>query len=152
MTQCPDGGGRSTVFGTAGLVACEDPRAAVAGIRALDAGGTAADACVAMAAVMAVVAPMMTGPGGDAFLLHFEAATGRVRGLEGAGRAGRQASVQALRDRGLDEMPERGGAPITVPGAVRLWEDAALELGRLGLAALLAPARELAEGGFAVGE
>ena len=55
----------------------------------LDAGGTAADACVAMAAAMAVLSPMMTGPGGDAFLLHREAATGRVRALEGAGRAGR---------------------------------------------------------------
>ena len=34
---------------------------------------------------------------------------------------------------------------MTVPGAVRLWEDAAREHGRLPLADLLAPARELAE-------
>ena len=52
---------RSTVYGTAGVVACEHPLAALAGIRTLDAGGTAADACVSMAAVMAVVSPMMTG-------------------------------------------------------------------------------------------
>ena len=44
----PDGGGRSTVYGTRGAVACEHPQAALAGVRALDAGGNAADACVAI--------------------------------------------------------------------------------------------------------
>jgi gamma-glutamyltranspeptidase/glutathione hydrolase len=141
---------RSTVYGTAGTVACEHPLAALAGIRMLDAGGTAADACVAMAAVMAVVSPMMTGPGGDAFLLHREAATGRVRALEGAGRAGRAATSEAVRARGHADMPARGGEPITVPGAVDLWGVAAAELGRLGLPALLAPARAVAERGFPV--
>ena len=85
---------------------------------------------------------MMTGPGGDAFLLYREAATGRVRALEGAGRAGRSATVEAVRARGHADMPGRGGEPITVPGAVALWGVAAAEgSGRLGLAALLAPAR-----------
>jgi gamma-glutamyltranspeptidase/glutathione hydrolase len=140
----PDQGGRSTVYGTRGVVAAEDPRAALAGIRVLDAGGNAADACVAMAAVLAVVAPMMTGPGGDAFLQFYEAGTGRVRALEGAGAAGSLATGR--------EAPLRGPESITVPGAVRLWADAAAELGRLPLATLLAPARELADGGFAAGE
>ena len=146
----PDTGGRSTVYGIAGVVACEHPRAALAGIRMLDAGGNAADACVAMAAAMGVLAPMMTGPGGDAFLLYREAATGRVRALEGAGRSGRAATAEALRARGHEDMPARGGETITVPGAVALWADAAAELGRLGLPALLAPAREIAERGFPV--
>ena len=141
---------RSTVYGTVGAVACEHPLAALAGVRMLDAGGTAADACVAMAAVMAVVSPMMTGPGGDAFLLYRDEATGRVRALEGAGRAGRAATVEAMHARGHADMPARGGEPITVPGAVDLWGVAAAELGRLGLAALLAPAREIAERGFPV--
>ena len=146
----PDSGGRSTVYGTRGVVACEHPQAALAGIRMLDAGGTAADACVAMAAAMAVLSPMMTGPGGDAFLLYRDAAGGRVRALEGAGRAGRGATVEAVRARGHETMPAHGGVPITVPGAVDLWGVAAAELGRLGLPALLAPARELAESGFPV--
>jgi gamma-glutamyltranspeptidase / glutathione hydrolase len=148
--QRPDSGGRSTVYGTGGAVACEHPAAALAGIRMLDSGGTAADACVAMAAAMAVLSPMMTGPGGDAFLLYREAATGRVRALEGAGRAGRGATVEAMRARGHTDMPARGGETITVPGAVALWGDAAAELGKLGLPALLEPARELAERGFPV--
>jgi gamma-glutamyltranspeptidase/glutathione hydrolase len=146
----PDSGGRSTVYGTRGAVACEHPRAALAGIGMLDAGGTAADACVAMAAAMAVLSPMMTGPGGDAFLLYRDAASGRVRALEGAGRAGRAATVEAVRARGHETMPARGGEPVTVPGAVDLWGEAAAELGRLGLPALLAPAREIAEQGFPV--
>ena len=127
--QRPDLGGRSTVFGRRGAVACEHPDAALAGIRILDSGGTAADACVAMAACMAVLSPMATGMGGDAFLLNYEAGTGRIAGANGSGRASFSATVQKLRDRGVEKMPERGGLSITVPGAVRLWEDAANSLG-----------------------
>ncbi len=148
----PDIGGRSTVFGTKGAVACENPQSALAGIRILDAGGNAADACVAMAAAQAVLAPMTTGMGGDAFLLFYEAETGRVLGANGSGRAPRAATIEKLRARGLTEMPERGGLTVTVPGAVRLWEDAARSLGRLPLAELLEPARRLAEEGCVVAE
>ena len=75
-TRRPDSGGRSTVYGTRGAVSCEHPQAALVGIRTLDEGGNAADACVAMAAAMAVLAPMTTGMGGDAFLLFYESETG----------------------------------------------------------------------------
>jgi gamma-glutamyltranspeptidase/glutathione hydrolase len=148
----PDPGGRSTVYGTKGAVACEHPAAALAGIRVLDAGGTAADACVTMAACMAVLAPMQTGMGGDAFLLFYEADTGQVLGADGSGRAPRGATAERLRDRGVSEIPERGGLTVTVPGAVRLWEDAANSLGNLPLARLLEPAWELAEEGSPVAE
>jgi gamma-glutamyltranspeptidase / glutathione hydrolase len=146
----PDTGGRSTVYGTKGAVACEHPQAALAGIRALDAGGTAADACVAMAACMAVLAPMTTGMGGDAFLLYFDAKTGEVLGANGSGRAPREASIEKLRRSGIKDMPERGGLAVTVPGAVRLWEDAATTLGRLPLSDLLEPARAFAEEGHVI--
>jgi gamma-glutamyltranspeptidase / glutathione hydrolase len=148
----PDRGGRSTVFGSKGAVACEHPAAALAGIGALDAGGNAVDSCVAMAAAMAVLAPMQTGMGGDAFLLFYEATTGRVLGADGSGRASRSVSIEKLRERGLTEMPERGALTVTVPGAVRLWEDAANTLGKLPLARLLEPAWECAEGGIPVAE
>jgi gamma-glutamyltranspeptidase/glutathione hydrolase len=152
VARRPDLGGRSTVYGTKGAVACEHPSAALAGIRVLDAGGTAADACVAMAACMAVLAPMATGMGGDAFLLFYEAETGSVLGANGSGRAPKAATIEKLRERGVTEMPERGGLTITVPGAVRLWEDAASSLGTLPLARLLEPAWELAENGYPVSE
>ena len=148
----PDSGGRSTVFGTRGAVACEHPQAALAGIRALDDGGNAADACVAMAASMAVLAPMSTGMGGDAFLLFYDADTRRVIGANGCGRAPRAATIEKLRGRGIKEMPEQGGLSVTVPGAVRLWEDAVKRLGRLTLSRLLEPAREAAEEGYPVSE
>ncbi len=146
----PDLGGRSTVFGTGGAVACEHPGAALTGLRVLDDGGTAADACVAMAAAMAVLSPMQTGMGGDAFLLFYEAETGVVSGLNGAGGAPGTVSAEKLMD--LDEMPERGGLTVTVPGAVRLWEDAANRFGNQPLARLLEPAWELAENGYPVSE
>jgi gamma-glutamyltranspeptidase/glutathione hydrolase len=151
-TRRPDLGGRSTVFGTRGAVACEHPSAALAGLRILGAGGTAADACVAMAAAMAVLSPMQTGMGGDAFLLFYEAETGRVTGVNGSGRAPRAVTVERLLELGLSEMPERGGLTVTVPGAVRLWEDAANRFGNQPLARLLEPAWELAENGHPVAE
>ena len=151
-TRRPDAGGRSTVFGTKGAVACEHPSAALAGLRTLDAGGTAADACVAMAAAMVVLSPMQTGMGGDAFLLFYEAETGQVSGVNGAGRAPGAVSVEKLLDLGLTEMPEHGGLTVTVPGAVRLWEDAVNRFGNQPLARLLEPAWELAENGHPVAE
>jgi gamma-glutamyltranspeptidase / glutathione hydrolase len=105
-----------------------------------------------MAACMAVLAPMATGMGGDAFLLFYEAETGSVLGANGSGRAPRAATIEKLRERGLSEMPERGGLSVTVPGAVRLWEDAAASLGNLPLARLLEPAWEFAEEGYPVSE
>ncbi|HEY6581410.1 MAG TPA: gamma-glutamyltransferase [Rubrobacter sp.] len=148
----PDAGGRSTVFGTKAAVACEHPTAALIGLRVLDAGGTAADACVAMAAAMVVLSPMQTGMGGDAFLLFYESETGQVTGIDGSGRAPGTVSVERVLDLGLSEMPERGGLTVTVPGAVRLWEDAANRFGNQPLAHLLEPAWELAANGHPVAE
>jgi len=148
----PDAGGRSTVYGMRGAVACEHPQAALAGIRVLEEGGNAVDACVAMAATLAVVAPMTTGMGGDAFLLFYEAKSGRVVGACGAGGAPRGIDAQKLRDMGLSRMPDRGALTVTVPGAVRLWEDAARELGRLPLGRLLENALRYAREGCIVAE
>jgi gamma-glutamyltranspeptidase/glutathione hydrolase len=148
----PDLGGRSTVFGTKGAVACEHPIAALIGLRVLDAGGTAADACVAMAAAMAVLSPMQTGMGGDAYLLFYEEETGQVTGIDGAGQAPEAVTLEKLLDLDLSEMPEHGGLTVTVPGAVRLWEDAANRFGNQPLARLLEPAWELAENGHPVAE
>ena len=152
LVRRPDAGGRSTVFGTKGAVACEHPTAALIGLRVLDAGGTAADACVAMAAAMVVLSPMQTGMGGDAFLLFYEAETGVVAGIDGSGQAPMTIDVEKLRDLGLREMPERGAHTVTVPGAVRMWEDAVNRFGNQPLARLLEPAWELAENGHPVAE
>lgn len=148
----PNLGRRSTVFGTRGVVACEHPQATLAGIRVLDEGGNAADACVAMAASMAVLAPMATGMGGDAFLLFYDVRSRSVLGANGSGCAPRGMTTEKLRQRGMKTMPERSGVTVTVPGAVRLWEDAAKRLGRLPFSRLLEPAREAAEDGYPLSE
>src|ERR671910_3819249 len=105
-----------------------------------------------MAACMAVLSPMQTGMGGDAFLLFYEAETGSVIGANGSGRAPEAVTIDKLRERGLSEIPQHGGLPVTVPGGVRLWEDAASSLGNLPLARLLEPAWEFAESGYPVSE
>jgi gamma-glutamyltranspeptidase / glutathione hydrolase len=101
---------------------------------------------------MAALAPMTTGMGGDAFLLFYDAGTSRVLGMNGSGRAPRGATIEKLRGRGIEEMPKRGGLTVTVPGAVKLWEDAAKNLGSLPLSRLLDPARNVAKGGYPVSE
>lgn len=70
---------RSTVYGRA-CVASSQPLATSAGLAILRAGGNAADAAVAVAAALAVTEPCSNGVGGDAFFLHYRAATRSVAG------------------------------------------------------------------------
>ena len=120
----PDRGGRSTVFGTRGAVACEHPSAAVAGLRVLDEGGTAADASVAMAAAMAVVGPMATGMGGDAFLLFYDAATRKITAFDGREAAPKGAMPGMFLDSSGEPLSYRdavlSGRSTGVPGAIAM--------------------------------
>lgn len=143
---------RPLVFGREGAVATSHPLATLAGLDALRAGGTAADACVAAAAMLNVVEPMSTGVGGDVFALVWDAATKRLRSLNGSGRAPSSATLDGYRERGFVRIPLEGIWPVTVPGAARAWEDLLAEHGKLGLARALSPAIERAERGFVVTE
>lgn len=122
--------------------------ATAAGLGVVRAGGTAVDGAIAANAVLAVVMGYACGLGGDAFWLAWDQGTGRQVGLNGSGRAGSRADPEALRAAGRPALPERGPLTITVPGAVRSWGDAHARFGRLAPATLLAPAVELAAGGF----
>jgi gamma-glutamyltranspeptidase/glutathione hydrolase len=143
---------RPVVYGTAGAVATSHPLATLAGFDALRDGGTAADACVAAAAMLGVVEPMSTGIGGDAFALVWDAKARQLTALNGSGRAPSGATLASYRERGFERVPLNGPWPITVPGAVRAFDDLLAAHGRLGLARCLEPAIERAERGYVVSE
>lgn len=140
---------------TRGMVTSPHYIATQAGVDMLRRGGTALDAAIAVAAVLAVVYPQMCSIGGDNFWLAHEAATGTLHGINASGRSGERASRSFFAQKGLATIPLRGPlAACTVPGVVSGW-DAAHTLSRswgspLTLADLLQDAIELADQGFAV--
>jgi gamma-glutamyltranspeptidase len=138
----------STTFKT-GMVVCPHHLASEAGAEILRAGGNAIDAAIATQAALAVVYPHMTGLGGDAFWLIYDAKSQQLQGLNGSGRAANQATPAFYQDRGMATIPQRGPlAAITVPGAVDSWGVAHERLGQLPWADLLQPAIALATTGY----
>src|SRR5574338_359895 len=140
--------GRSPVIACEGMAATSHPIATLAAVDTLRAGGTAADAAVAAAAVLCVVEPHMTGIGGDCFCLISQPGK-PVWGYNGSGRAGVKASYHALRNEGMTAIGNSIHA-VTVPGALDAWEAILKAHGRFGLDRALAQAIKYAEGGFPV--
>src|SRR5215211_1580909 len=92
--------------GLRGMVATSQPLAALAGVRALDAGGNAVDAALAAAGVLAVTEPNQCGVGGDLFALIVRDGAPAI-GLNAAGRAPRRPGAA---------LPEQfGQRSVTVP-------------------------------------
>ena len=139
-----------------GMVASSQRAATDVGVAILRAGGNAADAAVAVAAALNVTEPMSTGIGGDCFALYYDAATGAITALNGSGRAPARLTLDLMHDtlrRGaLTELPPSHPHTVTIPGACAGWFDLIARHGTLPMAQLLAPAIELAENGFPVGE
>ena len=143
---------RSAVLARNGMVATSQPLAAMAGLRILMDGGSAADAAVTVASMLNVVEPMSTGIGGDCFALVYEARTGQVTALNGSGRAPAAFSLDEAHRRGLETIPLTGPLPVTVPGAASGWEALLNRFGTMTLGECLAPAIATAENGFPVSE
>jgi len=141
---------RPDVRGTRGAVSAGHPLAAQAGMQVLQEGGSALDAVVAMAGVLAVVRPHMNGVGGDAFGIFLDGASGEVTALNGSGRSGALATPGFFRSRGVDAIPQTGALAVSVPGAVAAWVDAHERYGRLPMTRLLEPAIRYARDGFPV--
>jgi gamma-glutamyltranspeptidase/glutathione hydrolase len=139
---------RATARATRGMVASPHAQATAAGVDVLRRGGNAVDAAIAANAVLSVVYPASCGIGGDALWLVYEPATGETIAYNGSGAAAAALDAATLRERGLNDMPVRGAESVTVPGAVRSWEDVAARHGRRGLDELLAPAEAFAREGF----
>lgn len=131
-----------------GVMCASQPAASQAGRDVLAAGGNAADACVAAAAVLGLMEPTSTGLGGDCFCLFYEASTGEVGAINGSGRSPAGLTLEAAEASG--PWDRQGAHAATAPGTAMGWADALERFGRMGLADALAPAIALAEGGSPV--
>src|SRR5688572_16220246 len=144
--------GRPATTAPNGLVTSPHSLASAAGLDLLRAGGSAVDAALAASAALSVIYPHMTSVGGDAFWLIHDAQTGKVRYIDGGGRATSGGTIEAFARRGLNEVPVKGVLPgtLTVPGAVASWTEAHAAYGRLPLARCLESAIGYARDGFPV--
>lgn len=132
-------------------VAAPHHLAAAAGLRILAEGGNAVDAMVATNSALGVLYPHMTGPGGDAFWLLFDATSGTSHVLNASGRSAQAATRERYTAGGAATIEPRGyPAALTVPGAVDGWWQAHQRFGRLPFKQCLAPAVEYARDGFPV--
>ena len=147
----PDWSTRPPVTGSGGMVATTQPVAARIGVDVLAAGGTAADAAVAVAAALAVAEPRSNGIGGDLMALYWPPGLGRPLALNAAGRAPAAMTADAVRALAVDQMPQRGPWSATVPGAVAGWAALHQRFGTLPWSRLLEPAIRCAEEGVEVG-
>ncbi len=145
-------GTRSPVLARRGSPPRSRPLASAAGLDVLRHGGNAIDAAVTAAAVLAVVEPTMTGPGGDVFAIVYDTKSRTLRGLNSSGRAGSGADADALLAAGVTDMPGEGGRAVPVPGAVAGWAELLERHGTIGLKAALAPAIGYARDGYPVAE
>lgn len=144
--------GRSVVRASQGMVATSQPLASQAGLDVLKRGGNAVDAAIAIAAVLNVTEPNMTGVGGDAFMMIYSSKTKKLEALNASGRAPRALNLDYFASRKITQMPTSGMETITVPGAFDGWVTLLEKYGTLKLADLIAPAIGYAENGFPVME
>src|SRR5687767_1448808 len=149
-TMTLDAQGRPQASGLEAAVSSDHPLASAAGADVLRRGGNAIDAAITMAGVLTVTRPHMNGPGGDVFMVYYDAKTKKVYTLNGAGRAGSKATPAFFASRSLKEVPQSGILSVSVPGAPQAWADALQRFGTIPLAKALEPAIKYAEQGFAM--
>lgn len=126
---------RVEVPGPNGVVAAGHPLASMAGLRMLMQGGTAADAAVAVMAVLNVVEPWASSIAGNGFATCFKGKSGKVTALAFTGAAPR-----LLDDNASNADLTAGPKAVVTPGAFGGWIELALRYGKLPLATLLEPA------------
>ena len=148
-TSIPFDNRRAPVYGRYGMACSSTPLAAVIGRDVLQAGGNAADAALAMAAVVNVTEPMMSGLGGDMFAIVWK--DGKAHGLNASGFSGSLMTLERVRAEYGDNMPQAGAATINVPGALDGYLELHKQFGTMDLADLFEHAAALVDDGFPVG-
>src|SRR5690606_36120404 len=139
---------RPPVFAERLLAVTANPHATRAAVAILEAGGNAVDAAIAAQMVLVLVEPQSSGIGGGAFLLLYEARTGRVLAFDGRETAPARAAPELfLRADGTPMgffEAAIGGRAVGVPGAVRMLERVHAKHGALAWPKLFEPAIRLA--------
>lgn len=138
---------RPLIMGRRGAVASNHPIATAAGMEVLRAGGSAADAAVAVSLTLGVVEPHMSGLGGDGFYHHWSASTGRAETYAGTGPAPTAATVARYRAEG--GIPVWGPLSTQTPGKIAGLAALHAAHGTRPWAALFGPATDAAAEGFA---
>ncbi len=136
------------------MVAAANPLAVEAGAKILRAGGSAADAMVAVQVVLGLVEPQSSGLGGGAFLVWYDAATGQLTTLDGRETAPLDATPTLFQDENGDPLQffdaVVGGLSVGTPGTPALLEEAHRRWGRSPWPGLFTDGIRLADDGFLV--
>ena len=147
--------GKLPVTGTVEpLIAVAEPLAAKAGMDVLKRGGTAADAAVAIQAVLGLIEPQSSGLGGGSFMLFYDARTGTIS--EYGGRETAPAAATPDMFMGADGKPLPFGTAVVsgratgVPGAMFMLDQAQKDHGKLPWSSLFGAAETQADHGFTI--
>ncbi|TWG49300.1 gamma-glutamyltransferase [Aminobacter sp. J44] len=147
---------RTSVKASDFMIATAHPLATQAGYEVLAAGGTAADAAVAVQTMLGLVEPQSSGLGGGAFFVYRDAGTNEIITYDA-----RETAPKAADDKywmNPDGTPMEfqaavvGGRSAGVPGTPMLLETFHREHGSMDWAALIQPAIETARNGFTVSQ
>ncbi|MEZ4415456.1 MAG: gamma-glutamyltransferase [Gemmatimonadota bacterium] len=123
------------------------PMAATAGAMMFQKGGNAVDAAAAMLAATATMWDVLSW-GGETQALIYHPGERRVIGLNALGAAPTGATPEYFREQGMRYPPETGVDAMVTPGTPGGLMRMLAEWGTLSLADVLAPAIEMAEGGY----
>lgn len=140
----------TSLLATNGMIASPHYLASETGLTVLQDGGSAMDAAIAANAVLTVLYPDQTSPGGDCFFLVGNSGSGEVVAYNGSGPAPQAASAEELLTAGYSAMPRRGPFSVTVPGTIDAWFAGHARFGKLEMSRLLQPAADYARNGFPV--
>ena len=87
-----------------------------------------------------VVYPHQCHAGGDLFAIVWHPGERKLYGLNASGPAPAGLTIDYVRERGHETIPERGGLTVTVPGAVAGWAALQQRFGARSLDRVLDPA------------
>src|SRR6476659_5186429 len=107
--------GRSVSRANQGMVATSQPLASQVGLEILKRGGNAVDAAIAVAAMLNVTEPNMTGIGGDCFAMIYTAKSKKLEALNASGRCPKALTLEHFVAKKITQMPLSGMETITVP-------------------------------------